>query len=180
MIGLCQEGKLSRRASEERGCKFFSGSSPVCFTCTRRHLYGAILLSLIQRLRLSGHTRSADLRSRGSALCRENLLEGLDGDLLIAAFNPDHHLILVTDGHFQLHWLVPLHDGARGADPSVQKGLEPLIAIGREVESAVVGRNRQWDAAGEAGRAAVFMGCGGGMPEHATYNRPRRRPCLSQ
>src|SRR6202011_5607582 len=98
---------------------------------------------------------SADLRSRGSALCRENLLECLDGDLLIAAFNPDHHLIFVADGHFQFHRVVFLHDSARGADPSVQKDLEPLIAISREVESAVVGGNRQWDAAGEAGRAAV-------------------------
>src|SRR5258708_35622214 len=127
MIGLCQEGKLCRRASEERGCKFVSGSSPVCFTCTRRHLYGAILRSLTQRL--SGHTRSADLRSGGSALCRENLLEGLDGDLLIAAFNPDHHLILVTDGHFQLHWLLPPHDAAPAADPSVSRTRGPLMII---------------------------------------------------
>src|SRR6266481_475666 len=80
-----------------------------------------------------------------------------DRNLLVTTLHAHNHLILVSDRHFQLPRFVFLHDRAVGADPSVQKGLEPLIAISGEVESAVVGRNRQRDAAGEAGRAAVSM-----------------------
>jgi len=71
-------------------------------------------------------------------------------------------LVLIADGHFQLHRVVLLHDGAGSADAGMQKALQPLIPISRKIESAVVRRNRQRDTAGEAGRAAVLVRRGGG------------------
>jgi hypothetical protein len=71
----------------------------------------------------SACTTRGDRGSIGFALCRRNLLEGLDGDLLIAAFDADHHLILIADWHFQLHGVVLLHDGPGGADASIQQAL---------------------------------------------------------
>ncbi len=72
------------------------------------------------------------------------------------------HLILIANRHFQLHRVVLLHDRARGADAGIQQALEPLIAIGGKVETAVVGRNRQWHATGQAGRPAILVRCGCG------------------
>ena len=66
------------------------------------------------------HVLHADRGSRGSAFCRGNLLECLDGDLFVAAFDADHHLILIADWHFQLHGVVLLHNGSGGADAGIQ------------------------------------------------------------
>ena len=62
-----------------------------------------------------------DLDLRGSALCRRNPFECLDGDLLVTAFDADDHLILVADGHFQLHWVVLLDNGAGGSNTTIQQ-----------------------------------------------------------
>ena len=79
----------------------------------------------------------------GSALRRRNLLQGLNADLFVAAFDADNHLILIANRHFQLHWVVLLHDRAGGADPGVQQALEALIAVGRKVQNAIVGGDCQ-------------------------------------
>jgi hypothetical protein len=52
----------------------------------------------------------------------------------------------------------------------IQQTLEPLIAIGGEIKNAVVGRNREWDAAGQASRAAVSVGrvCSRWSMQHET------------
>ena len=68
-------------------------------------------------------------QSRRSALNCQNLLECLDSDLFVAAFDANDHLILIANRHFQLHRVVLLHDRARGADAGIQQALEPLIAI---------------------------------------------------
>jgi len=94
---------------------------------------------------------------RGSALCRRNLLQGLNGDLFVAAFDANYHLILVADGHLPLHRVVLLQNGARGANTSIQQTLEPLIAIGGKVQNAIIGRNRERNAPGKASRSAVSV-----------------------
>src|SRR5467141_4537708 len=116
-----------------------------------------ILFSYLM-LRSAGYRWRTFPQTRTLPLFRRDSRKRFDRDLLVTALHAHNHLILVADRHFQFHRFVFLHDRAVGADPSVQKGLEPLIAISGEVESAVVGRNRQRDAAGEAGRAAVSMG----------------------
>src|SRR6516164_10398406 len=80
-----------------------------------------------------------DLELCGSALRRRNLLQCLNGDLFVAAFDADNHLILIPNLHFQLHRVVLLHDRPGGADAGIQQALEPLIAIGRKVQNAIVG-----------------------------------------
>ena len=97
-----------------------------------------------------------DLELCGSAL-RRNLLQCLNGDLFVAAFDANYHLILVADGHFQLHRVVLLHDSAGGADTSIQQTLEPLIAIRGKVQNALIGRNRQRDSPGESSGSAVSV-----------------------
>jgi hypothetical protein len=56
-----------------------------------------------------------------------------DRNLLVTTLHAHNHLILVADGHFQLHRVVLLHDSAGGADAGIQQALEPLIAIGGKV-----------------------------------------------
>src|SRR5215472_133489 len=104
-----------------------------------------------------GQHPNTGFQLRGSAPCRRNLLQGLNGDLFVAAFDANYHLILVADGHFQLHRVVLLQNGAGGANTSIQQTLEPLIAIGRKVQNALIGRNREWHAPGEASRSAVSV-----------------------
>src|SRR5258708_36706728 len=74
-----------------------------------------------------------------------------DRNLLVTTLHAHNHLILVADRHFQFHRFVFLHDRAVGADPSVQKVLEPLIAIGGEEEGAVAVAIAQEAAAAGAG-----------------------------
>jgi hypothetical protein len=63
-----------------------------------------------------------------------------------------------------------LDDNAGGSDAGVQQGLEPLIAIGGKVQNAIVGRNSEGDAAGQAGRATFHVGDirGRGNVQHVT------------
>ena len=63
-----------------------------------------------------------------------------------------------------------LDDKAGGRDAGVQQGLEPLIAIGGKVQNALVGRNSEGDAAGQAGRATLHVGDirGRGNVQHVT------------
>jgi len=63
-----------------------------------------------------------------------------------------------------------LDDNAGGRDAGVQQGLEPLIAIGGKVQNAIVSRNSEGDAAGQAGRATLHVGDirGRGNVQHVT------------
>jgi hypothetical protein len=62
--------------------------------------------------------------------------ERLDRNQLIPALNADDHLILVTDGHLQLHRVWLLRHRAGDADAHIQQRLELLVAVSRKIERA--------------------------------------------
>jgi hypothetical protein len=110
-----------------------------------------------------------------SRLCSVDFLKCSERDLLVATLDAHHHLVLVPDGHLQFHRLVLLHDGARSANVGIQQGLKLLIAIGGKIQSAIVGRDCERDAPGQAGRGAVFVRCRCGRSDP---RRRRSRTCL--
>src|SRR5205807_7669775 len=44
-----------------------------------------------------------------------------DRNLLVTTLQADHHLVLVADGHFQLHRVVLFHDSARSAHRALRR-----------------------------------------------------------
>src|SRR6202171_6529177 len=63
-------------------------------------------------------------------LFRRDSRKRFDRNLLVTTLHAHNHLILVANGHFQLHRVVALHDSAGGAGAGIEPGLEPVSAMG--------------------------------------------------
>src|ERR1700675_4907225 len=120
-------------------------------------LAGILILFSYSMLRSAGYRWRIFSQPRTLPLFRRDSRKRFDRNLLVTTLHAHNHLILVADGHFQLHRIVLLHDSAGGADAGVSEALEPFNAIGGNVQNAIVGRDCERETAGQAGRAAVLV-----------------------